>query len=218
MRSARGGLWVALGLAAGMLLGSGTAGAMTIDFEGLPSLSDVASASLPGVTISTALVASEADAGVLTGFDTSKWATSDVNGLLNTYQPSITFTFGVPVTAFSVNVVGLPDGLGSHQQVLLQAYRGATLVGLDVSDPDALGDSGLAEALLAVAGSSIDRVVLSAVTYSIQNGLPCFAPGDVSSFFADDASFTPVPEPGTAALVLAGLAALGARRARKEML
>jgi hypothetical protein len=207
-----------LGLAMGMLLGSGSAGAVTIDFEGLPSLSDVASASLPGVSISTALVVSEADANVLTGFDTSSWATSDVNGILNTYDATIAFDFSVPVTAFSVNVVGLPDGLGSHQQVLLQAYRGSTLVGLDISDPDALGDSGLAEALLSVVGSSIDRVVLSAVIYSVQNGLPCFEPGDVSSFFADDASFTPVPEPASAALVLAGLAALGARRALEETL
>jgi hypothetical protein len=206
-----GGALVAAGI---FMLGARGAGAVTLDFDALTSLTDVAAASLPGVTVSTALVVSESDANLLTGFDTSKWATSDANGIFNTLAPSIQLDFSTPVTAFSVSVVGLPD-VGGFQQVLLQAFRGGALVGIDVSDPAALGDSGFAEALLAVAGTSIDRVVLSPVTYALVNGVPCFDLGDAGTFFADDASFTPVPEPASALLVLLGLAAAATRSLRR---
>ena len=208
-----GGAVVAAGV---LLLGVRGAEALTLDFDALPSLTDVASASLPGASVSTALVVSESDANLLTGFDTSKWATSDSNGILNTLAPSIQLDFSTPVSAFSVNVVGLPDA-GGFQQVLLQAFRGGALVGIDVSDPAALGDSGFAEALLTVAGVGIDRVVLSPVTYTLVNGVPSFDLGDAGTFFADDASFTPVPEPGTALLVLLGLAGAATRSLCREI-
>jgi hypothetical protein len=199
-------------LAAVLALGLGAreAGATTIDFEGLPSLTDVAAASLPGVGISTALVVSQGDANLLTGFDTSKWATSGVQGLLNTLAPSIELTFSAPILAFSVNVVGLPD-VGGFQQVLLQAYRGADLVAISVTDPTVLGDSGFAESLLSVAGLNIDRILLSPVSSALQNGVPIFTLGTTTSFFADDVSFTAVPEPAALTLVLLGLGGLALR-------
>jgi hypothetical protein len=210
----RGGWLLGVSLGIGVLVGAQGARAATLTFDDLASLSDVAAASYPGVNISTALVVSEADAATLTGFDTSHWATSDPNGIFNTLASSVTFDFSSPVSAFSIDVVGLPS-VGGYQQVLLSAYRGNTLVDVDLSDPGALGDSGFAEALLSVAALNIDRIVLAAVVPSIMNGVPCFALGDPGTFFADNATFTPVPEPAGAALLLLGLAGVAARGLRK---
>jgi hypothetical protein len=209
-----------LGALAAALLGALAAtqvAAVTIDFEGLPSASDVAAAALPGVDVSTALVLSESDVELLLGFAaTGTWNTTPggSQGLLNTLAPSVSFSFSVPVLSFSVNVLGLPGLAGTPQAVLLEAYEGATRTATVVSNISRFGDSGFHEDTLAVVGAGITQVVLTPVSAVACPQILCFDTGPTTSFFVDDVSFAPVPEPGTGLLVLAGLAGLALRRSR----
>jgi hypothetical protein len=81
-----------------------------------------------------------------------------------------------------------------------------------VSDPTQIGDSGLHEQRLAIGGAAFTSVRLGALAAACDPA-DCFAPQG-GTVFADGATFAPVPEPGTLALVALGLAALarGARR------
>lgn len=187
--AARAACVVAMVLASG--LAAQPAAATPIGFDDLPDLSDVAAASLPGVVISSALVASEASVADLTGFDTTGWATSGSQGLLNLYGGgTVTIEFTTAVTAFSIDVFQLPDGLGSFTPVSVVVYDGdSELVQLA---------SAVADASFAYGAPSITRVELVA--------------GGPTTFFADSLDFTPVPEPGAAMLGMAGLCALAARR------
>jgi hypothetical protein len=195
----------ALALVAGAIAAS-PAVAADVGFDDLASLSDVAQAQLPGgIHVSTALVLSESDAALLTGFDTQgTWATSGANGLLNTLASTLRFTFDSPVSAFSIDVLALErDGVALP--VVLRGFDGANFVSGTQSDIGQIGDSGLPEQRLSLTGL-FTSVELSA-------GDPTSS--DTSTFFADSASFTAVPEPGTLALVGSGIVLLaGAARAR----
>jgi len=204
-------------LALSLLLAAATsAAAVDVGFDDLASLSDVAVATLPGVSVSRALVLSEANVQTLLDFPAAgTWATSPANGLLNTYAPTIRFTFNVPVTAFSIDILSIEnDGL-----TLPIALRGAP-TDLDqtpttvVSDTGLIGNSGLHEQRLSIVspeGSSFFDVEVMALTQC--GNSPC-ASSKTSSFWLDSASFTPVPEVGSATMLGTGLAALaGALRA-----
>lgn len=198
------------------LLGS-PARALTLDFDALAPLTDTADAVFPGVGLSSNLVLDEATAATLTGFDTSAWATTGATGVLNTLAPETTFSFPVAITAFVVDVLGLPAGGGAFQSILAEAWRGDILVDLAFSDVARVGDSGLHEDVLMLAGDDIDRVVLRPATpVGCGAGPLCFEEGPATSLWFDSVRFEPVPEPGTALLLLLGLAGLarsGARRA-----
>ena len=177
------------------VLASLPARAADVDFDDLPSPSDVAAASIPGVSISTALVLSETDLESLTGIPAvGTFATSGANGLLNTYAPSITFTFTAPVTSFSVDVLSI-ESEGVTLPVLLEAFDGANPFASVSSDPGLIGDSGYHEDTLAVFG------LFTSVRISVDSSA-------TSTFWLDSASFTAVPEPGTLALAGTGLALL----------
>ncbi len=201
---------LALGLAFALLLASAApAAAVDLDFDDLASLSDVASAVLPGVSVSTALVLSEADAASLTGFSTAgTWATSGANGLLNTLAAKITLTFSQPVTDFAIDILSIEKD-GVTLQILLSGSDGTSVL----SDTTQIGNSGFHEQRLSLSGL-FTSVELGAV-FPCAAPLPCFS-GETTTFWVDSASFTPVPEPGTLMLLGAGLGLLArSRRSRR---
>lgn len=198
------GLAMALSLSLSLSASVAAAATTTIDFDSLPSLSDVATASLPGVSISSALVASETDAATLTGFDTSAFASSGVNGLLNLYGGgTISITFATPVQHVGWSLTVFPLTTTSADAIFAVWY----FVGGGVSAPDEISTGVLpdAEHFLRVGqdigfGTDIERVDLYTGSQS------------PSTFFLDDLRFTPIPEPGTMLCVAAGLVALAIRR------
>lgn len=200
-------------------LSAARAGAVTLDFEGLPVGSNVAAASLPAVQVSSALVVDEAFVEAVLGFPaTGTWNTSPggSQGLLNTLGAQITFTFPTPVTSFAVEVLGLPSGSGSPQRVLLEAFDGADREASVVSNVSRFGDSGLHEDTLAVAGGLFTSIRLTPIVEVPCPQLLCFeASSFTTSFFVDDVRFEPVPEPGTALLVGFGFVSMGVRRAKR---
>jgi len=136
------------------------------------------------------------------GFPPGTVATSGTNVLGNVYGSNLTITFTTPATDFSVQTVG---SLASQTfgTITVTAYDGASLVGSDSSDPLAIGDSGAPEAVLGLAyAPGISSIVFSSDI------------GGASSFLLDDLLFTPIPEPGTWTLTLAGLLALLVARRR----
>jgi len=198
-------------LALALLLAAATpAAAVDVGFDDLPPLSEAAGDTMPGVAVSTALVLSEANVQTLLGFPAvGTWATSPANGLLNTYAPTIRFTFSVPVTAFSIDILSIErDGL-----TLPIALRGAP-TDLDqmpttiVSDTGLIGDSGLHEQRLSIVaplGGSFFDVEVMALDLCMT---PACAISETTTFWLDSASFTPVPEAGTLTMLGMGLATL----------
>ena len=84
--------------AAASLLVAARAGALLIDFEGIPSGSDVALADTPGTSISHAFVFDESTIEALTLHQAAgTWATSGDQGLFNGLAPEITLHFDVNV-------------------------------------------------------------------------------------------------------------------------
>ena len=207
-------MWaLALGGLLGLGASPGAASALTLGFDDAPSLSDAAAFPFPGVHIGGALVVSEADAATLTGLPQAAFSSLGGNGLLNLLAPDgIGFDFGTPVSDFSVDVLALYGDQGKPQQVLLQAFRGAALVASDVSDTSLLGGGGLPLDRLAVTADGITRVLVSPISLGSCGSLLCATLGPSSSFLLDDASFSPIPEPGSVLLLAAGLLGLALRR------
>jgi len=183
-------------------------------FDELVSGSDVAAADLTGARAGPALVLSEPDAALLTGFDTAAWATSGDRGLLNTLAPSIEVAFDTPVVSVLADVLSLPGPTGAPLAVVLQAWSGDTLVGLDISNLALLGESGRPEDTLGVAeDAGITRISLFAGIPC--EGMLCFEKGPTSSFWVDTVRFRSVPEPATILLLTVGFAGLGRGRPRR---
>lgn len=217
-RAARPALaaWLPL-LAAGLLLSPSPSRAATLGFDDVPDLSDAAAASFPGASLSSAQVLSESSVSLLLGYGDAPgtWATSpdpgapaERHGILNSLGPVVTFTFAVPVVSFEIDVLGLAKD-GVTLPIGLFGYAGDALVATAVSDPLQIGDSGLHEQRLVLAGVELTSVRLGAL---LECGpTHCFS-SEGSTVFADTASFRLVPEPGTLALVALGTLALAARR------
>ncbi len=175
-----------------------------IDFDTLPSLTDLATVALPGVVASSGLVVSEADAALLTGFDTSGFASSGANGVLNLYGGGVLdFLFSTPVTTFGAHLLALPGDALQPESITLTFFEGSTiLAAFDVtaSGTDLPGGFRRVDFEIGLLSGSMTRATLSP-----DSGLP-------ASIFLDDLRFTPVPEPGTALLFGLGLAGLLAAR------
>jgi hypothetical protein len=210
-RSVRALAWM---LALALLAFAPQARAVTLDFDALVSGSAASAASFPGVSVDDALVLSEADVDFFLGFDAAgKFATSGAQGLVNSLGAAITFTFDAPVRSFAVDVLGLPGLTGDPSTVVVQAFDGDVPVAFDLANLGLVGDSGFPEDTLSLfEASGFTRVVLFAGVPCA--GALCFEVGPPTSFFADTVRFEPVPEPGTALLLGAGLAALARRQRR----
>lgn len=209
---ARAALVVPLPWLLAIVLGVAPASAVGIDFDDLPDLSDAAAATLPGVSLSPAQVLSEESIGVLLGYAaTGVWATSGSQGILNSLGPVIGFTFDVAVLAFAVDVLAL-DRDGITLPIALRGFQGDSLVATVISDPAQIGDSGLHEQRLSLDGGLFSRVEIAALTLC---GEDLCVSQEGTTFFADTATFSPIPEPGTLGMLLIGLAALSSRRSHR---
>ena len=192
---------LAFGLAA-----PAAADSIGFDGAGFPSLSDVAAASTAPVSVSTALILSEADLALATFLPTGGFATSGNQGLLNSLAPTISFAFAEPVERVSIDVVGLPlvAGGGDHAVALLAFHDGQLILEV-ISDPSVIGDSGRSEATLVAMATRIDTVRLEARVCEAGPS-NCLAASASTTFFADTLDFTRAPEPALGWLLLAGLA------------
>lgn len=205
-------------LAAAALLGglvAEPARAGTIDFEDGAPGSDAATLPASGVSITGALILDEALVETLLGYPASgTWNTTPggTNGAINTLAAEIALAFDIPVSFVGVDVLSLPDDAGDPGDVLLVAFDGDDPVASVRLDPAtaAIGDSGQPEGRLTIFAESISRAVLCVPDPDAP--FACLAPGRVTSFWIDGIDFTPVPEPGTAALLGLALAVIARRR------
>jgi hypothetical protein len=200
-------------LGAGLAM-AGSAAAATIDFEAATPGSDAAALGAPGASISGGLVLSEAWVTTVLGFPAAgTWNTTPggTNGATNTLAAEITIDFAVAVTSLSMDVLALPDLAGDPGRVLLLAFAGVDLVGFDLSDPDAIGDSGLPEDTLSIAGVGITRAIVCASSPIAPSS--CVAPPVPTTLWIDQVRFEPIPEPGT--FVLTGIALVAFTAARR---
>lgn len=205
-------LLVAAGFALGLAIAP-PGWSTTIDFEAAAPGSDAATLAVPGASVSGALVLSEAFATTLLGYPaTGTWNTTPggSNGAMNTLGVEIAIDFAQAVTSLSVDVLALPDADGAPGAVLLLAYAGSNLVGSALSDPSAIGDSGLPEDTLSVAAAGVTRAVLCAPAAGDPSR--CLDPGLPTTLWIDQLRFEAVPEPSTLTLAGLALAAFAASR------
>ena len=212
MSKRRRAILAAAVLSVGLAAAGGTS-ATVIDFESAAPGSDAAALGTPGASLSGALVLSESFVTSLLGYPAAgTWNTTPggAKGAINTLGAQIAIEFAVAVTSIGVDVLALPDLAGAPGSVLLLAFAGADLVGFDLSDPNAIGDSGLPEDTLAVAGTGITRALLC--TPSPGAPATCLAPGVPTTLWIDQLRFEAIPEPGTLSLLGVTLAAFAAAR------
>jgi hypothetical protein len=186
-------------------------GFFAICFDDLASGTATSAAAFPHVEIDDALVLSETHAAFLLGFDTSSWATTGDQGILNSLLPAVDFWFDVPIDRFRVDVVALPGPTGEPVPVVLQAFLGGNLVRTVISDVGLVLPDGTHHDRLQF-GVRADHVRLFAALGPCA-GADCEV-GRTTGFFADSVKFL-VPEPGAGVLlstIALGLAALRGRR------
>ncbi|MCI0637131.1 MAG: PEP-CTERM sorting domain-containing protein [Actinobacteria bacterium] len=214
--AARRGLpgWLGTLLLALLLAAPDAARAVLVDFEEVASGTDTAAADLEGVTIAGGLVLDEATVSTLLGVPaTGTWNTTPggTKGVLNVLSPSLVIEFTTPVVSFGFSVLALPDAAGDDSSLLVLADDFFS----QILEPGSLGDSGFPEHVFSF--SAQPGVPISQVTLCVLNSIGdgCLDPGLPTTFWIDDLTFEPVPEPATSALLALGLAACAARRSSR---
>ena len=188
-------------------------GVMLLCFDEEPSGSATSAQDYPMASVVDALVLSEADAAFLLGFDTSSWATTGDQGILNVLVAVVEFWFDAPIDFFRVDVVGLPGPEGGPVPVVAHGLGDGFSV-FDVSDISGVLPDGTHHDHLALKHHLGFQHVRLFTALGACAGPDCEV-GTTTSFFADRVKFVKlVPEPGAALLLLAA-AALGARRAAR---
>jgi len=187
-------------------------------FDDEPSGSAASAGDFGTLSVVDGLILSESDASFLLGMDTTGWASSGDQGVLNALQPAVEFLFDATITLFRLTVQVLPGPLGDPVPVVLQGFQGDTLVAMDVSNVARAGADGSYDDLLAVLDGYLgfDRVRVFAALGPC-SGEDCEV-GTTTSFFADTVKYIQgeprgVPEPGVALLAIAALAGFGGWRA-----
>jgi len=209
----RAASWLAVWLPA--LLLAIPAGATTLDFEGFATPVDAAGVAFPEVSISTSLLLTESDAALLTGFDTSGWATSGVAGLLNSEAPVIQFDFDAPANRIEAEVFFLPENedLGVGIMGVPANHPGhAILIGyfyLPTLMPPLSGSH--FHLSLGFDGAQFSSIQILAIT-DAECAPDCTPSSRTSTLFIDDFRFLTVPEPTTTVLAIATLASMAVRR------
>jgi hypothetical protein len=196
--------------------GDPASGLFLLCFDDLLSLSATSAASFPIVDVVDATVFSEADAAIALGFDTTRWATTGSQGVLNNLVPVVGFSFEAEVTRFRVDVLALPGPTGEPIPVVVQGFRGGLLVDSVLSDVTAvIADGTHSDQLTILDLAGYDEVRLFAASGAC-GGLDCVVDED-GLFFADSVEFV-VPEPGAAALLATALLGpVAGRRCRERV-
>ncbi len=184
-------------------------GAYFVCFDDQLSLTATSAQAYPFVDIIDATIFSEADAATAFGLDTTFWASTGDQGIVNNLVPVIELDFSTDVTLFRVDVLSLPG----NNPVVVQGFRDGVLLETILSTAgDPLPETDAVRLLIKdVVG--FDEIRLF-VADGPCNGADCVA-DDEGLFFADSVKFI-LPEPGVVAMLgfaLLGLAGMGRRRA-----
>jgi len=184
-------------------------------FDDEPSGSAASAGDFGNMTLLDGLILSESDAAFLLGTDTTDWATSGDQGILNALLPAVDFLFDAPIALFRLSVVALAGPLGEPVPVVVQGFAGDELRATAISDVSRVRDDGTHADWIDIQDAVLgfDRVSVFAALEPC-NGENCEV-GTTTSFFADTVKYIVpdvVPEPGVAVLGLASLAGFGVCR------